>query len=359
MEILLSLFTTIVALWLFPWMYSLLQDSPEKNAAKPMWLFGMIGFVISGVLNCIVMRNFELFPVFISGLYGALCGELLVLFFEVIKKTQQAEVSPFYDDGTPPRFYITGDKHRNFNSVEQFCREMNTRKKDVLIVLGDAGFNYFEDKRDQKLKERASNMNITLFCIHGNKEKRPANMETYGKRSFCGGKVYYEPKYPNILFAIDGEIYNFEGKKYFVMGGAHSVDKNLCLEKGLPYWGDEMPTPALMHYAEEKLAEHKNNVYGVLSHTCPFQYLPVEMFVTTRRNEKRKQNKRSPKIFRSFKRKIFEPDIDRTTEYWLGELEQKIRYKQWFCGHYHIDKQIDKVTMMFKEIRPLHQRKES
>ena len=118
---------------------------------------------------------------------------------------------------------------------------MNTRRKDVLIILGDAGFNYYGDKRDDKLKAEISSLNITLFCLHGNKENRPQNVGTYGIRSFCGGKVYYEPKYPNIFFAIDGEIYNFEGKKYMVAGGAHSVDKMRCLEEGKPFWEDEMP----------------------------------------------------------------------------------------------------------------------
>lgn len=289
----------------------------------------------------------------IAAASGALFAQILVLFSEMIKKTHREEISPYYDDGRPAQFYITGDKHRDFNGVERFCREMKTRKKDVLIILGDAGFNYFDDKRDDELKERASRMNITLFCLHGNKENRPANVGTYGKRSFCGGKVYYEPKYPNILFAIDGEIYNFDGREYFVMGGAHSVDKNLCLEKGRPYWTDEMPTPILMKTAEATLAERGNKIYGVLTHPCPFQYLPAEMFMSTRQNAKLK---RKPKP--RFKKKAFEPDIDRTTEYWLGEMEQKLDYEVWFCGHYHVDKPIDKVTMMYRDIRPLYLKRE-
>lgn len=40
---------------------------------------------------------------------------------------------------------------------------MKTRCKDVLIILGDAGFNYYDDKRDDKLKAEISALNITLF----------------------------------------------------------------------------------------------------------------------------------------------------------------------------------------------------
>lgn len=151
---------------------------------------------------------------------------------------------------------------------------MNTRRKDVLIILGDTGFNYYDDKRDDNLKAEISTLNITLFCLHGNKENRPQNVGTYGIRSFCGGKVYYEPKYPNIYFAIDGEVYTFEGKKYMVVGGAHSVDKMRCLEKDLPFWFDEMPDDEIEKKVEKRLNMSENRIYGMLTHTCPIDYLP-------------------------------------------------------------------------------------
>ena len=273
-------------------------------------------------------------------------GILVCLYF---RKNDKEKISMYYDDGSPSKFFITGDKHRNFENVKCFCRDMKTRKKDVLIILGDAGFNYFEDFRDDKLKKEVSELNITLFCLHGNKESRPQNIGTYGIRSFCGGKVYYEPKYPNIFFAIDGEIYTFEGKKYMVVGGAHSVDKNRCLEEHQPYWEDEMPDDATKVKVEEHLAEQNNRIYGMMTHTCPIQYLPTEMFMSTRQNA---ELKRKPSIEKS--KNIFKPDIDRTTEEWLGNLERKLDYEVWYCGHYHIDKQIDKVDMMYYEIRPLH-----
>ena len=187
--------------------------------------------------------------------------------------------------------------------------------------------------------------------MHGNKEKRPQNIDTYGIRSFCGGKVYYEPKYPNIFFAIDGEVYSFEGKKYLVVGGAHSVDKIRCLEENRPYWEDEMPDEVIKARVEERLKKENNRIYGMMSHTCPIQYLPTEIFVSTKQNA---EIKRRPKI--SKLKKFLKLDIDRSTEQWLGKLEEQLDYAVWFCGHYHVDKQIDKVHMMYKEIRPLHMR---
>ena len=276
--------------------------------------------------------------VFIGTILGMLCTWLIYS-----SKEEERHLADI-DDGMPPRIFITGDKHRYFGRVKAFCQAMNTKRKDILIILGDAGFNYYDDKRDDELKKEISQLSITLFCIHGNKENRPQNVGTYGIRSFCGGKVYYEPKYPNIYFAIDGEVYTFEGKKYMVVGGAHSVDKLRCLEVGLPYWDDEMPSEEIKQTVERQLESIGNSVYGMLTHTCPIKYLPTEVFISSRQNSGHKRKTK----------KLFKPDIDRSTEEWLGELEKKIDYNVWFCGHYHVDKQIDKIRMMHKEIRPLH-----
>ena len=304
-----------------------------------------VGAGLSLLLSPLAIKN-----IILSAAFGGAVSELLFLFFLIIKRSHKKDIlTSYYDDGSLKRFFITGDKHRHFDRVKKFCRKVNTSRKDILIILGDAGFNYYGDKRDDDLKKEISALNITLFCVHGNKENRPQNVGTYGIRSFCGGKVYYEPKYPNIYFAIDGEIYIFEGKKYMAIGGAHSVDKMRCLEEGAPFWYDEMPDDAIKASVEQNLQNENNKVYGMMTHSCPIGYLPTEMFVSTKHNASIKKRTRKKK-----NKKHFEPDIDRSTEIWLGELEKKIKYEVWFCGHYHIDKQIDKVQMMFHEIRPLH-----
>ena len=134
-----------------------------------------------------------------------------------------------------------------------------------------------------------------------------------------------------------------------VVGGAHSVDKIRCLEQGTPFWFDEMPNKTVKKLVEHRLQNERNQIYGMLTHTCPIEYLPTEMFMSTRQTQ---DIKRKPLKAKS--KKLFKPDIDRSTEIWLGYLEKKIDYKVWFCGHYHIDKQIDKIQMLCHDIRPLH-----
>lgn len=124
-----------------------------------------------------------------------------------------------------PKYYITDDKHRDFKDLMRFCKKNKTTIDDTMIILGDSGFNYYGDKQNELLKKRLSKINITLFCIHGNKEDYPENIGTYAIKEFCGGIVYYEVKFPNILFAKYCEVYQFDDKSAIVVGGAHSVDK--------------------------------------------------------------------------------------------------------------------------------------
>ena len=77
------------------------------------------------------------------------------------------------------RIFIRGDTHGNFDFLEKFCYDNKTDLQDYLIILGDAGINYYMSKRDKKLKNKISNLPITLVCIHGNHEARPQNISSY------------------------------------------------------------------------------------------------------------------------------------------------------------------------------------
>ena len=288
--IIISVIINIICIWSIK-----IQICDKSKATCKNYIKYLSGIVI-GTILCPLVCDFSIINIILFAAIGGVFGEILSLFYLSVKQYYTKDtVHSYYDDGSPPKFFITGDKHRYFDKVKDFCRDTQTRRKDVLIILGDAGFNYFDDKRDDLLKEDLSNMNITLFCLHGNKENRPQNVGTYGIRSFCGGKVYYEPRYPNIYFAIDGEIYTFDGKKYMVVGGAHSVDKMRCLDEGLPFWYDEMPDDTIKDKVERRLNNEGNKIYGLMTHTCPIDYLPTEMFMSTKQNAaiKRKPRKRS------------------------------------------------------------------
>lgn len=227
--------------------------------------------------------------------------------------------------------YITGDTHRRFERVRDFCNKMNTTKEDVLIVLGDAAINYYRDESDVNLKQVLSKLPITLFCIHGNHEVRPQIIKTYSEAEWRGGTVYMESDYPNILFAKDGEIYDFNGKKTIVIGGAYSVDREWRLLKGWHWFEDEQPDKTIKRRVEERLNDNNWSVDIVLTHTVPLKYEPTEVFIPGIDQEK----------------------VDKSTEFWLDGIENGLTYEKWYAGHYHIDKSIDKMRFMFNDIAEL------
>ena len=70
-------------------------------------------------------------------------------------------------------YYITGDTHGDFTRIERFCERFKPTRDDVMIILGDAGFNFFGGKRDRLAKQRMAEMPITIFSIHGQAGFRP------------------------------------------------------------------------------------------------------------------------------------------------------------------------------------------
>ena len=149
--------------------------------------------------------------------------------------------------------------------------------KDVIVLLGDVGANYYNGRKDYLMKQWLNDSGTRFLCIHGNHEMRPVNISGYIETEWCGGKGWLQPEYPNLVFAKDGEIYMMNGLWYLVIGGAYSVDKYYRLSRGWNWWPDEQPSPEIKAYVEQQIREKKFDI--VLSHTCPFKYEPTEMFL--------------------------------------------------------------------------------
>ena len=96
--------------------------------------------------------------------------------------------------------FITGDTHGIFDRVINFCSRFQTTREDTMIILGDAGFNFYGGERDWTAKQTVSNLPITVFSIHGNHEMRPATLPAYHTAGWRGGQVYVEDAFPNLLF---------------------------------------------------------------------------------------------------------------------------------------------------------------
>lgn len=220
--------------------------------------------------------------------------------------------------------YYTGDIHGQSYKIEGFCKKHNLTEDDVIVILGDVGANYFGDERDSRLKKIFAKLPPTIFCIHGNHERRPSTLPGYIKTEWHGGSVWMQKKYPRLLFAEDGAVFDLDGQQTIVIGGAYSVDKYFRLARGISWFSDEQPSDEIKVKVESVLEDRAWKIDQVLSHTCPEKYTPTEAFLPT----------------------INQALVDRSTETWLDSIEDRLTYSRWFCGHWHIDKHIDKLHFL-------------
>ena len=224
--------------------------------------------------------------------------------------------------------YYTGDTHGAVSRIIRFCKAQKLTERDTLVILGDVGVNYDRNGRDAQSKTALASLPATVFCIHGNHGCRPHHIPSYRLEDWNGGKVWREETYPNLLFARDGDIYTLEGKNHLVLGGAYSVDKYYRLMRGYAWWPDEQPDDDAKQRAQAALDACGWKVDTVLSHTCPYKYEPREAFL--------------PMIDQS--------SVDDSTERWLDAIEDRLSYERWYCGHWHINKHIDKMHFLFEDV---------
>lgn len=231
--------------------------------------------------------------------------------------------------------YFTGDVHRQVNDL---LRRLDYKKiqhtvDQIVVLLGDVGVNYCDNLQDRVEKQKLQDSGRTYFCIHGNHEMRPESIETYHELTNDFGTFYVEDDYPNLLFAKDGEIYNLENKKVLVLGGAYSVDKWYRLASGYRWFEDEQISCEKRSDILKRIKEIKK-VDLVLSHTCPEQWQPTDLFLQG----------------------LDQSTVDKSMEEWLAEVEKVLTYQHWLFAHFHENRYInEKVTMLFRKILNMDQ----
>ena len=223
--------------------------------------------------------------------------------------------------------YITGDIHMETHRVANMVIRRGITPADTIVLLGDVGVNYFgAEHGDRRLKARLEKLGIPILCIHGNHEMRPETLGSYREVRWNGGTVYVEEEFPHLMFARDGEVYDLEGRKCIALGGAYSVDKWYRLQRHMNWFADEQPSDESKVRAEANLEGLDWQVDAVFSHTCPYRYIPREAFL--------------PGINQLY--------VDNTTEHWLDSIRERLQYRAWYCGHWHIEKRISRMHFLFE-----------
>ncbi len=250
--------------------------------------------------------------------------------------------------------YITGDCHGEFNklSSSSFPEQRQMTKKDTLIICGDFGGVWDTDPDSsceaywlRWLDEKP----FTTVFVDGNHENFDRLNNEFPVVSFCGGKAHRIRD--SIFHLMRGEIYEIEGKKFFVFGGAksHDIRDGILSRKDFgtddqfkaavrkwkrqkkqfrieheTWWQEELPNDEEIKHAKANLAAAGYRVDHVITHCAP-QSIAEKMY-------------NAPAC------------PDKLTDF-FDELLPGLEFRYWFFGHYHEDRKINnKFILLYDQI---------
>lgn len=200
--------------------------------------------------------------------------------------------------------YITGDTHGliDFEKLHYFDKGYFT-KKDVLIILGDAGIVWNKETLNQNIS-KYSLLGLTIIYIDGNHENFHL-LECFPIVSKFGARMHYLGN--NIYHVLRGEIMLINNLSFLCIGGAISIDKQYR-KLGISYWPEEEILNEDIDNAILNLKKFKNKVDYVLTHCCDSGTVSYEFG--------------------------YRPDICTDK---LNFIDKVVDYKYWYFGHYHKD----------------------
>lgn len=218
--------------------------------------------------------------------------------------------------------YITGDTHGVQERILEIEKQTGIGSGDYLLVCGDFGYLMLNDLNENYFLDDLSSREYTILFVDGNHECFPA-IFSYKKELWNGGYVHEIRK--NIFHLMRGQIYTIEGKSFFTLGGAYSIDRYMR-KLGYSYWEEEMVSDSEYKEAIKNLTAHNNKVDYIITHTAP-----REIIMRMGKN----------------------PDLhDMELTGFLEYLMYEIDFNHWYCGHWHMDKEItDKFTALFFDYR--------
>jgi predicted phosphodiesterase len=225
--------------------------------------------------------------------------------------------------------YVTGDTHipHDINKLnsDNFPQQKDMDKNDYLIICGDFGGVWDGSKEELYWRKWLNDRSFTTLFVDGNHENFEL-LASYPVEEWNGGRVHKIND--SVYHLMRGQVFSIDdGKKIFTMGGASSVDKENRI-RGIDWWEEEIPNYAECEEGLINLEKNNCKVDYILSHTCSSNTL-----------------KDISKIFE------FQPKPEDVVNKYLQEIEDKVKYKHWYFGHFHEDIEIDeKHTLAYNKI---------
>ncbi len=217
--------------------------------------------------------------------------------------------------------YITGDTHADIERLyDKSLRKL--KKDDYLIICGDFGFIWDDDKKGQKRLKKLSKLKFNILFVDGTHENFDL-LEKYKIVPFADSQARMISE--NIYHLLRGKIYSIENKNIFTFGGGESLDKEMKISQN-KWWPQELPTIDELKSSVSELEKFNRQVDYVVSHEPPSK-------IKTLINKNSNIN---------------------TLNRFFDDVAKEVKFKKWFFGSTHVNKAfVDKYVSLFDEIYKL------
>ena len=214
---------------------------------------------------------------------------------------------------------IIGDTHGEFTLRK--LKNAIKKNPDYIIVAGDFGYLFDNSKYENDLLDKINRLGCKILWICGNHENFYL-INQYPDVDMFDGKVKIIRD--NIIYLNRGYVYNIEGSKFFCFGGAKSVDRYSRVEN-YNWWRDEIASKEIEELGVKNLELNNFEVDYIITHTCSNTTLS---------------------------QMINYPEVDITSNY-LEFIRNNTKFKKWFFGHLHLDKNVNNEYCLYNTIETI------
>ena len=238
------------------------------------------------------------------------------------------------------KLWVTGDTHVIEGIYERLSykgfpesRTMNEFEDNFVVILGDCGLFWDPEralKDIAKLNSWLDSKPFDLMFLMGNHENYDV-LEWFPVSDFRGGEARFVSDHITVLET--GSVFDFDGVKYGVFGGALSIDKYRRTE-GKSWWSAEQADDSTKEKFMDALADNDWEIDYLLTHTCLREDVYFHIGFEDRHNNKE----------------------DQTTKFLSFIVEHfNLTYKQNYHGHFHHNMSLhhSRSTCLYKDIIPV------
>ena len=229
--------------------------------------------------------------------------------------------------------YVTGDCHGDFGRFDKewFPEQSEMSRDDTVIICGDFGGIWNGGDEEEANLEFLSKLPFTIAFCDGNHENFTRLNKSFAEVDFHGGRAHQIAE--NVFHLMRGYIFEFDGKSFWVMGGAssHDIDDGILDPEDFPdvetfiyttrkwsrqgkmfriknmsWWEEELPSRDELEFGRQTLEDNDNVVDFIITHCAPQDVCSFMGFTTP----------------------------DRLTNY-FNDIARTVKFGRWYFGHYH------------------------